>query len=96
MSSGFKWERAAKRDKLKRYPKTEARDELRKRRAHKRQQTIQTFVRKHTLTCFVCGEGGPIEWAKSGVSKRGPWALCARCAANKRQAARPAAPTPEA
>jgi hypothetical protein len=50
-----------------------------------RQRALQEFVWKHDLSCFKCGSRGPIEWAKTGISARGPWAICGPCA-NKREA----------
>jgi ribonuclease HI len=47
----------------------------------KRQDALAAFVEKHGLRCFNCGaEKG--EWAKTGVSRRGPWAICTTCVAN--------------
>lgn len=43
-----------------------------------RQDAVAEYVAKHELACFKCGtrEG---EWAKTGRSGRGPWAICADC-----------------
>lgn len=44
-----------------------------------REAAISDYARKHDLACFVCGSSdGP--WAKTGVSKRGPWGICLPCA----------------
>jgi hypothetical protein len=96
LSRSLDWEGAKKRDALAKYPSA-AKAEKGKKRAHRRQQAMQKFAAVRALACFVCGGSGPtVEWAKTGVSKRGPWALCADCARHKRQAARPASPTAEA
>ena len=44
----------------------------------KRQAALAEFVRRHGLRCFKCG-GEKAEWAKTGVSKRGAWAICTEC-----------------
>jgi hypothetical protein len=36
------------------------------------------FVEKHQLRCFNCGEN-EFHPAKTGTSKRGPWAICITC-----------------
>jgi hypothetical protein len=35
---------------------------------------LATFVKEHDLHCFRCG-AEKAEWAKTGVSKRGAWAV---------------------
>jgi hypothetical protein len=49
-----------------------------RRSAMLRQDAMLEFVARHDLACFKCGtyEG---EWAKTGVSGRGPWAICVNC-----------------
>jgi hypothetical protein len=43
-----------------------------------RQTAMADFVAKHDLSCFKCSRSkGP--WAKTGVSDRGPWAICVEC-----------------
>jgi hypothetical protein len=44
-----------------------------------RQQALADFVQQHDLTCFRC-EAEKAEWAKTGISKRGPRAICVPCA----------------
>jgi hypothetical protein len=51
-----------------------------KREARKRERQVrmEAFVAKHAIGCFKCGYShGP--WAKTGISWRGPWALCLSC-----------------
>lgn len=36
------------------------------------------FVEKHGISCFKCG-ATKAEWAKTGISKRGAWAICVDC-----------------
>lgn len=49
-----------------------------RRSAMPRQTAMAEFVGRHELACFKCGtcEG---EWAKTGITRRGPWAICANC-----------------
>jgi ribonuclease HI len=46
----------------------------------KRQAALAAFVEQHGLRCFKCG-GEKVKWAKTGLSKRGPWAICTDCVA---------------
>ena len=43
-----------------------------------RQSAIVEYVAKHELACSKGGtrEG---EWAKTGRTRRGPWAICVDC-----------------
>jgi hypothetical protein len=43
-----------------------------------RQTAMADYVAKHELACFKCSrtEG---EWAKTGLSSRGPWVICLDC-----------------
>jgi hypothetical protein len=43
-----------------------------------RQKALDAYVARHGLACFKCGTR-KAEWAKTGRSKRGPWAICAKC-----------------
>lgn len=43
-----------------------------------RQLAMIGFVDKHDLVCFVCHHDDN-EWARTGISKRGPWAICVPC-----------------
>ena len=49
------------------------------RRRGKRQFALAAFVQQHGLRCFKCG-ASEAEWAKTGISKKGPWAICVPCA----------------
>jgi hypothetical protein len=62
--------------KAKAKPEPKPRDN--RRAATLRQTAMADFVASHDLACFKCGtrEG---EWAKTGVSGGGPWAICANC-----------------
>jgi hypothetical protein len=42
-----------------------------------RRQALDAFTAKHDLRCFKCG--GDTNWAKTGISARGPWAVCVVC-----------------
>lgn len=42
------------------------------------QMALAKFVAAHDLSCFKCG-AVKAEWAKTGISKRGPWAICRHC-----------------
>ena len=43
-----------------------------------RQTALVDFVARHDLACFRCGTREGM-WAKTGVSGRGPWAICVSC-----------------
>ena len=43
-----------------------------------RQEAMAEYVAKHELACFKCGTRQG-EWAKTGRSRSGPWAICANC-----------------
>jgi len=47
-----------------------------------RQDALAAFVDQHDLSCFKCG-ATEAEWAKTGISKRGPWAICVTCVAGR-------------
>ncbi len=53
-----------------------------------RQAALQAFALKHTLVCFKCGQDG-IVWAKTGISGRGPWAICTACVQTRTDTTRP-------
>lgn len=79
MGRKLDWEKAARYDR-----ETRARaDTPRPPRETKREIALDGFAVKHSLLCFACGGLGP--WAKSGISKRGPWIICVACV-NKRPA----------
>jgi len=85
VSRQFDWERANKRDRQRiETLRTESRKIRERRRTTlaSRQESISDFVHRHQLKCFVCG-AEQAQWAKSGISKRGPWAICAACVAER-------------
>jgi hypothetical protein len=45
------------------------------------QEAMAGFVRFHDLVCFRCGRSNTDSWGwgKTGVNKKGPWAICASC-----------------
>jgi hypothetical protein len=43
-----------------------------------REEAMAEYVAKHDLVCFKCGTR-EAEWAKTGRSGRGPWAICVNC-----------------
>jgi hypothetical protein len=66
------WEKA-KRRSLAPPPERDTRKEQ-----TQRQTAMTGFVAKHDLACFKCSSTeGP--WAKTGVSRRGPWVICMAC-----------------
>jgi hypothetical protein len=50
-------------------------------RSRSRHTALLAFVEKHGLACFKCG-ATKAEWAKTGISDRGPWAICTTCVSN--------------
>jgi hypothetical protein len=78
------WEKANRRDrqritKLRDWKPPRERDE-------DRQRALEAFALKHDIGCFACGGKGNEgkRWAKSDVSKRGPWIICVPCVARGR------------
>jgi RNase H len=66
------WEKAKRRDAVPPKPRDSGQS------GAKRQAALAAFVSQHDLRCFKCG-AEKAEWAKTGVGKRGPWAICASC-----------------
>jgi len=85
--SRLDWEKANRRERFR-----AEKPPLRRNAA--RQKAIAAFVKQHDLTCFSCGDERA-EWAKSGISKRGPWVICVPCV-QADTAARPRGPSAEA
>jgi len=78
MGNRLDWEKANRRDKKRKRPKGKSRRA--KQEDHVRQQAMFQFVFKHQLACFKCGEQSSVSrWARTGFSKRGPWAMCDVC-----------------
>lgn len=67
------WEKANRREReRKKIPP-------RPRRSSARRQTVlDHFVQSHAIACFICG-ATKAQWAKTGISSKGPWAICSRC-----------------
>ena len=80
MARHLDWEKANRDEKQKRNRPTGS--QRKKKLRHDRQVALLAFVEKHDLKCFKCGSE-LAEWAKTGFSKRGPWAICVSCV-NKR------------
>ena len=81
MAKRLDWEKAKRQERRRAKGKTRKS----KRSDHDRQQAMHLFVFRHQLACFKCGESIKIvEWAKTGFSKRGPWAVCSSCVTEKR------------
>jgi hypothetical protein len=49
-----------------------------RRAAKLRQTAMAEFDARHDLACFKCGTR-EAEWARTGVSRRGPWTICVDC-----------------
>ena len=83
MSRRLNWERAAARDRQRlsglRESSKKAKERA-KRADDLAQQTRREFVEKHGVECFGPGPHSH-RIAKTGWSKRGPWAICASCVA---------------
>jgi hypothetical protein len=69
------WEKA---DRQERSPKKRKRPGLSKRANARAQGARAEFVAKRDIECFVCGVKSA-EWGKTGINKRGPWAICLPC-----------------
>jgi hypothetical protein len=65
-------------------------------RQWRRHEALQAFVDKHRLACFKCGQGGHRDWAKTGINKRGPWAICVGCVDTNKTGGRAAGNNPRA
>jgi hypothetical protein len=70
----LEWEKANRRERRRR----QSGDQRAQKKGTVRQQVIADFVESHGIGCFKCG-APKAEWAKSGISKRGPWAICVPC-----------------
>jgi hypothetical protein len=70
------WEKAKRREKNRNRPKGKTRKA--KQLEHDRQQALAMFVFQHDIGCFNC-KAIEARWAKTGFSKRGPWAICKEC-----------------
>jgi hypothetical protein len=57
--------------------------ERKKRAQERRQWVFSEFVKRHEIGCIKCGRSRDVEWAKTGTSIRGPWAICVPCVKKK-------------
>jgi hypothetical protein len=75
MTHRLDWEKANRQEKTggRRRPKGR-----RGKDARLRAKAMTAFTEKHNLACFKCGDRENV-WAKTGVSARGPWAICIDC-----------------
>jgi len=81
------WQRARDRDLARKAANASPPDPPTARRRAGQQDALAAFVERHQLLCFKCGVE-KAEWAKTGVSKRGPWAICTSCVAERASARR--------
>jgi hypothetical protein len=79
--SRLDWDKARERDRVREAKQTAAPDQGGARRSAARQAALAEFVAKHEIACFKCG-AEKAEWAKTGISRRGPWAICVECASH--------------
>lgn len=73
------------------WEKTNRQENLRFGKEERKRKILSDFAIKHNLQCFVCGTNEN-SWAKTGISRKGPWGICVACIScgpNKRKAARP-------
>jgi hypothetical protein len=77
MSSRLDWEKAKAKAKARRRPSGK------RKRGVDRQIQMWKFTQRHGIGCFVC-KSTEREWAKTGLSDRGPWAICVECVKRKR------------
>ena len=66
------WDKARSKEKARRRPSGK------RKRGADRQVLMWRFTQRHGIGCFKCGctDG---EWAKTGHTDRGPWAICGEC-----------------
>jgi hypothetical protein len=80
--SRLNWDKARERDRTRDAKQTAAHDQGGARRSAARQAALAAFVAEHEIACFKCG-AEKADWAKTGISTRGPWAICANCASQQ-------------
>jgi hypothetical protein len=76
------WEKARQRDVARTENKVRRRLTGEQRRVKKYGEwgaAIAAFALKHGIGCFVCTDKKPVQWAKSGWNRKGPWVLCLHC-----------------
>lgn len=81
--SRLDWEKARERERAQEAKAESAPGPDAARRRSLRQTAMAEFVTKHNLRCFKCG-ADRAEWAKTGISKSRPWAICVECASAPR------------
>lgn len=45
----------------------------------KRKGAMHDFANRHKVKCFVCKDGAPSQWAKTGWNQHGAWGICVPC-----------------
>jgi hypothetical protein len=80
--SRLNWDKARERDRAREAKQTVVPDQGSTRRSAAKQVALAAFVAEHEIACFKC-RAEKAEWAKTGISKRGPWAICAECASQQ-------------
>jgi hypothetical protein len=72
------WHKARDRDRAQEAKNSAPPGPASTRRRSTQQMARAAFVDKHGLRCFKCG-AEKAEWAKTGLSERGAWAICVQC-----------------
>jgi hypothetical protein len=72
------WQKARDRDRAHEATKSAPQGPAAARRRSTKEMARAAFVDKHGLCCFKCGTE-KAEWAKTGISERGAWAICVHC-----------------
>lgn len=80
--SRLNWDKARERDRVRKTKQPAASGQAGVRGRAARQAALAEFVAKHEIACFKCG-AEKAEWAKTGISRRGPWAICVQCASQE-------------
>jgi len=75
----LEWERARERDSAHDARQANPACSATTRRLAKPKPPSPRFVKEHGLRCSKCGIE-KAEWAKTGISQRGAWAICVACA----------------
>lgn len=82
MLARLDWEKAQERDRTREAKQAASPPRAAVRQQAARQAALDAFVEEHGIGCFKCGVE-KAEWAKTGISKRGAWAICVRCVARE-------------
>lgn len=78
MARRLDWDKA--KQPARRRPSGTKRTSLKQR--EQRMWAMVEFVQRHNISCFKCGSVSA-EWAKTGTSRRGPWAICVFCVSKR-------------